>query len=312
MDKVLVILPEDNKGKFIAKGYSEAFSGLSYFVIEKKIYDLNLKEVDKISPNIIFCFWSNLSQKELLADFFGNIDNKKICCIHIGELSENIPNEVRKGGYCYSVDSKSKKYKIPQLINPKDYKTTFSGYKYSITFAGNPAYPEREKILSLLIYKYGCINIFCRSYDFYKSADEIYKSKLLDDEFLEYYKKSYRGYVQTPQELANIYNSSKINIDINADNSKKINYRVLEISASGGFVIANKSNELLSCFEDGKEIETFTDFPQLTDKIDFYLKNMNIAYLIAINAKKNVVSNYSFYDRLKSMLKGIYGKNFSN
>ena len=42
MDKALVIIPDNNKGKYIAKGYISAFKDLGYFVIEKKIYDLEL------------------------------------------------------------------------------------------------------------------------------------------------------------------------------------------------------------------------------------------------------------------------------
>ena len=33
-------------------------------------------------------------------------------------------------------------------INAKDYKEKFTGYNYTITFAGNPAYDDREKLLS--------------------------------------------------------------------------------------------------------------------------------------------------------------------
>ena len=56
MDKVLVIIPDNNKGKNIAKGYISAFKDLNYFVIEKKIYDLSLDEVNLIKPDIIFVF----------------------------------------------------------------------------------------------------------------------------------------------------------------------------------------------------------------------------------------------------------------
>ena len=59
MDKVLVILSDNNKGKFISKGFASAFKDLSYFVYEKKIYDLNVEEIKKISPKIIFIFWKH-------------------------------------------------------------------------------------------------------------------------------------------------------------------------------------------------------------------------------------------------------------
>ena len=69
---------------------------------------------------------------------------------------------------------------------------------------------------------------------------------------------------------------------------------------------------VIKYFDDGKEIETYSSDFELIDKVNFYLKNLNIAQLIAYNGKKNAVSNHSFYDRLKSMLKVIYGKDFSS
>ena len=56
MKKVLIILPEDNKGKYITKGYVSAFKDIGFFVIEKKIYDLNLEEVYKIN-HFLFLVW---------------------------------------------------------------------------------------------------------------------------------------------------------------------------------------------------------------------------------------------------------------
>ena len=314
MDKVLVILSDNNKGKFISKGFSSAFKELHYFVYEKKIYDLNIDEINKICPHIVFIFWSDMTQKDVLLDFLHSYQNTNTIFLHCAELSSHIHSDFldKENNFIFTSDSKNKKFKFLPSVNPKDYKSKFNGYSYNITFAGNPASINREQLLAKLVYNFGPINIFCRSYDFYKSVDDIQKNNLLDDYMLELYKSSYRGYVESQKELSKIYISSKINIDIENENPKSLNYRFLEVLASGGFLIAPYDKRAIKYFEDGKEFETYSSDYEFIDKIEFYLKNLNIAQLIAYNGKKNVVSNHSFYDRLKSMLKVIYGKDFSS
>lgn len=314
MEKVLVIIPDNNKGKFISKGFSSAFKDFSYFVVEKKIYDLNVDEVNKISPNIFFIFWSDIKQTNDLIDFLEKVQNKNATFINLSENLSDIPDKIQSldNSYSFSYDNKKKKFRVLPAISPKEYKRKFTGYRYLITFSGNPAYENREKILAKLIYNFGIINIFCRSYDFYKSVDDMYRNNLLDEKYIHLYRDSYRGYVENPKELSYIYTNSKVNIDMLRDDSKLINYRCMEILASGGFLISPYSELLVKTFEDGKEIETYKNDTELVDKINFYLNNANLAQLIASKGKKNVVSNHSFYDRLKVMLKEIYGKDSRN
>lgn len=314
MDKVYVITPDNNKGKYITNGYVSAFKDLSYFVMERKIYDLNVDEIKNFKPHLIFCFWSEIKQNATITEFLNNTENKDIIYIHLAEKKEDIPTEFLKKehNFCFYTDSKTKKNLILPCIRAKDYKTKFRGYKYSITFAGNPSYENREEILAKLIQNYGPINIFCRSFDFYKSLEDIEKKNLLSKDFLELYKVSYQGYVENQKELAVIYATSKINLDIANPNKKQINYRSLEILASGGFLLAEKTDPLVRQFEDGKEIETYKTIEELIDKIDFYKKNLNIAQAIIQNGKKNAISNHSYIDRLKKVLKTVYGKDISN
>lgn len=312
MDKVLVILPDNNKGKYLAKAYSSAFSELSFFVIERKIFDLSIEDIQKINPSIVFTFWSDMKNNDTLVEFFSSLDLKNTAFINCAELMSDIPKLFYKKTYCFTVDSVKQKYKFLLAVNPKEYKTKFNGYKYSITFAGNPAYPNREKILATLVKNFGQINIFARSYDFYKSVDEISCSSLLDEEYLELYRASYRGYVESQKELSNIFVSSKINIDMLNPNKANINYRFFEILASGGFLLSHYDECSLYNFEEGKDFETYDNEIDLVDKVNFYLKNANISQSIAYNGRKHVASNHSFYGRLKKMLKVIYGEDFSN
>ena len=93
MDKVLVILSDNNKGKFISKGFSSAFKELHYFVYEKKIYDLNIQEINKISPHIVFIFWTDMTQKDVLFDFLTSYQNDTTIFIHCAELLSHINSD---------------------------------------------------------------------------------------------------------------------------------------------------------------------------------------------------------------------------
>ena len=263
---------------------------------------------------IIFYFWSGLYKNENLLNFYKNISSDCIKFINLSDVSKDIPKEVRKKdlSYCFSSDEKVKKSRILLGINGKDYKSKFSGYKYSITFVGNPAYENRERLLASIIYNFGELNIFCRSYDFYKSIDEMYKYNLLPDRYIEIYRTSYRGYVDSQRELADIFVSSKINIDMINPNKTVSLYRCFEILASGGFMLAPKTEKTEYLFDSGRDFDFYNEQNELIDKIKFYLNNLNIAQLIAVNGKRNVLSNHSVCDRLKSILKAVYGKDFSS
>jgi len=307
MKKVLALIPDNNKGKFIVKGFTEAFRKLSFFVYEIKIYDLNIDKINNISPDIIFMFHQNTSET-FLNDYSLNAD-----FIHCAEYIENIPQYNENSGrhYIFASNSKNRKNKYIQPVSADDYKTSFEGYKYNISFAGSPACGNREIILSELVKNFGVINIFCPSYCFYKSLDEIRQKKLLDEKYIKLYQMSYRGYVSSQKELACIYAAAKVNIDIQSPKPKDINYRLLEITASGGFIEAPYSKTLIKQYDDGRDIETYKNVPELIDKTAFYLKNTGLAQIIAENGRNNTVSNFSYYDRLKTMLKAAYGRDFN-
>ena len=314
MEKVLVIIPENNKGKYITNGYSSAFERLNFFVYSKKIYDLKNEEILKISPDIIFCFWANSPANETVKEFLKETEIQKCNYIHISECNSEIPDEFKKNKnhYCFSFDENNNKYRIKPAIDSQAYKAQFNGYSHNITFVGNPSYKCREELLSKIIYNFGPISIFCRSFDFYKSLDDINKNGLLNEYYLELYRSSYKGYLENQKELSQIYTSSKINIDIENPNKNNINYRVLEALVSGGFLITQYDEETIKQFEDGKELETYKNDTELIDKINFYLNNLNIAQIIAFNGRKNATSNFDIYDRLKRILKVIYDKDFGN
>ena len=118
-------------------------------------------------------------------------------------------------------------------------------------------------------------------------------TQLLTEEEMETYKNAYRGFLTTEKELAEVYQSSKINVNITLQGKSSLNYRVFEIPASCGFLITDYMDDLEENFEISRDLEAYRDVGDLVDKIKFYLKNPQIAERIAINgaiktAKKQV------------------------
>lgn len=96
----------------------------------------------------------------------------------------------------------------------------------------------------------------------------------------------------------------KINRDLQTDRS-------IEIPASGGFMLAERSAEHERLFKDGKEAVFFEGNAELLDKIRYYLAHEDERAAIAragLGRSRN--DGYSHKDRMKMMLNGLAGKNF--
>ena len=180
--------------------------------------------------------------------------------------------------------------KMPE-INLKKFKPDFSGYKYAISFVGSPC---DENVLNVLcglvkVFK-GKLNIFCEENDFLKSIMKIKQNDLLDDEYLAIYSKCKKDF-SDGENPAKIYTSSKINLNINQSEKTSKNLQLFEILASGGFAITNKTQDLKKYFEISKQIEAYNNTEDLIDKIEFYLKNLNIAQKMALLGRFEVIKN---------------------
>ena len=84
--------------------------------------------------------------------------------------------------------------------------------------------------------------------------------------------------------------------------------RTMEIPACGGFMLAERTNEHLRLFEEGKEAEYFdiNNSNELIEKVRYYLiheyKRISIA---KAGLKRCIRSGYSHHDRLKYMLEQV-------
>lgn len=119
----------------------------------------------------------------------------------------------------------------------------------------------------------------------------------------------WKGRTVIGDEMSRIVQASKINLNIlRLQNKGAHNMRTFEIPACGGFMLHERSNEVLELFEEGKEIECFGSIEELKDKIKFYLNNDNLRIKIAkAGYERCMRSGYLYVDRVKQILK-LYEK----
>ena len=98
--------------------------------------------------------------------------------------------------------------------------------------------------------------------------------------------------------------SSKINLNfLRKANRDRHTSRSLEIPACQGFMLAERSDEHLQLFREGKECEFFDSKEELLAKVQFYLDNDEKRNAISRAGRQRCIdSKYSHHDRLKVML----------
>jgi spore maturation protein CgeB len=115
-------------------------------------------------------------------------------------------------------------------------------------------------------------------------------------------------------------NSSKINIALlseevlGASSGDKITSRTFHIPASGGFMLHQRTDELLSYFEEDNEVVCFDSSEELIDKVSYYLKNEHVRQRISANGYDRAQREHSLDARARELItvlqtKLIIGKN---
>jgi spore maturation protein CgeB len=79
--------------------------------------------------------------------------------------------------------------------------------------------------------------------------------------------------------------------------------RTFEIPAIGGFMLADRTDEHLEFFEEGKEAEYFESDDEYVEKIRYYLGNESARTHIArAGHRRCITSGYSYDDRIRAVL----------
>lgn len=318
MKKILVILPRSIAGGLIMEGFAHGFKLNNCKVMSKVVDELTAEDIEKFGPDMIIGYdYSFLmdgnctkivenSGCKNLVFYFADEPKGKFALgdkTHLYEKLKKYNPKVFIWDKDFINEFEDCTY-LPLAVNYEKYKTPFVGYEYSITFVGRPLTEIRQKILCELVKVFkNKLNIFSYEKHFAQSVEEIKEKGLLDENDLEIYSKCWRGFIEKEEDLARIYNSSKINLNITLQGKSSINYRVFEVLAAGGFLLTDEREDLKANFEISKHLETYKDTQDLIDKIDFYLNNLNIAQRIAQLGRFEVIESNTYSARAKVILK---------
>lgn len=106
------------------------------------------------------------------------------------------------------------------------------------------------------------------------------------------------------KDFVKVINSTRINLNfLRKANRDRHTSRSLEIPACQGFMLAERTEEHLQLFEEGKEAEFFNSPNELLEKVKYYLTHEEERQRLAkAGLKRCVESGYSHHERLKVML----------
>lgn len=313
MKRVLILLPlpKNTTDEFIIKGLAKGFEINKCKVMLKKLDEITLEDLKIFTPDLILGYNSSFQDDENFKKIVESSNCKKLAFYFIDEpsgeliLDENLKKlkpKIFVADKSFLSKIKNSIY-LPLAIYYRKYFTEFSGFNYCITFVGSPTTDFCQQTLCDLIKVFkNKVHIFSCEKDFSKSIKEIKAKGLLEKDDLKIYSKCRCELVESEQEFAEIYNSSKINLNISPQGSPRGNYHILEVLASSGFLLTNEIKDLSETFKISKHLETFKNSNDLIDKIDFYLKNLNIAQIIAQLGKFEVIDSHAAGARARRIL----------
>lgn len=309
--KILSVLPVSIAGTLIIKAFSKGFEQNDAQVLSFDVRELQDKVVQKkireFSPDALFCYdygyLTDNSKTEfvrsldiMLVHYFADEPRSKYADFNQEDLHSRLLGNEKI--FCwdekYLNDFLSPASYFPLCVDESLYGCDFSGYKYDITFIGRPLGDARQEILANIVKKYGNrLKIFSYPAHFEKSIENM--SKRLNSTELEAYKKTFAGFIEDETQMAQIYSSSRVNLNINLQGEHSLNYRTYEVLASNGALLSDRAGE----FQD--YIEIYNDPCEVVKKIEFMLNNQK-------NIKKTTpLARYSLKIRAGKLLSEIFG-----
>jgi len=183
-----------------------------------------------------------------------------------------------------------------------------------LPFAGDPALHYPAALTENNIQRYASDTAFIGNWDEERerwlSELEEYNLSIWGSDYWrkkcrnKFLRSSWKGRTVIGEEMSKIVQSSRINLNIlRLQNKGAHNMRTFEVPACGGFMLHERSDEVLDFFEEGKEIDCFSTAEELKSKINFYLKNDNLRMKIAEAGYQRLLkSGYCYTDRVKQIL----------
>lgn len=173
------------------------------------------------------------------------------------------------------------------LIYPKNEQVP---YKYDVTFIGTYE-KERYEYLRYLAENNIKIMVFGNGWKSVKSIPflQIMYKPIYEEDFVKA--------MHTSKIILNFLR--KMNDDVTTG-------RTFEIHACGAFMLAERTDEHLRLFAEGKEAEFFSSKEELLEKAEYYLNHEDERESIARAGRERCLqSGYSHHDRLENMLNKI-------
>jgi len=318
---ILVINPISIVGDIIIRGIARGFETLGHNVLSMDVRELNEAKIKQFKPDFVF----GLGYVHLISDeaekiiknleipvlhYF--IDNPNDKFAHAGDLT--LYNKLAKTDgiiFCwdshYLDDFKTKAYYLPVGIDVELYKNVKNGQKSEIpkiVFTGRPLTDRREEVVAHIVKHFPeQLEIYSYESHFNKSVDEMLEKGFLNKNEIEKYKKCYKGFLKSEEELADVYNNATIILNITmAQGASSMNYRVLEVMASRAFLLTDYIEDTAKYFVEDEELVFYRNLEDLSKKIKLYLHNAELRNEIAGNGQKKVQENHTLIHRAKEIL----------
>ncbi len=114
----------------------------------------------------------------------------------------------------------------------------------------------------------------------------------------------YHGFLPY-KDTADIYHKSKIMLGVqNAQD--QVTQRTFEILGTGAFMIASRTEELESLFEDKKELVLSSGEEETVELVRYYLSRPEERMLIGKQAREKVMANHTFAHRMENVWPAIH------
>lgn len=115
------------------------------------------------------------------------------------------------------------------------------------------------------------------------------------------------GTVAYYSQMPLVFKQSRINLNISLRSIKSgIPLRAFDIMGSGGFLMSNFQADFLDDFVPGEDFVYYESCEDLSDKIDYYLRNEEERAQIARNGHDKVATAHTYRHRIREML-GVNG-----
>ncbi len=106
-------------------------------------------------------------------------------------------------------------------------------------------------------------------------------------------------------EYSRALRSARINLallGVTADSKDTTTTRTFEIPATGGFMLHERTDEVIELFHEAEEVATYESPAGLAEKIDFYLSQPGRRDAVAAAGYARCVPRYSYDERMKAVL----------